>query len=271
MSDSPSTSANYQPPVDALLTVGRKYVHMQGRKHWHNYIETFGFTDADVPELIRMATDLDLNLEASSTEVWAPLHAWRSLGQLRAISTIASLFDNFEALEEDDYLREDIQEVAALIGPETIPILTQYLTDPDNNLYLRWCCIDSLVEIWQDYPDAQADCLAVIVHQLQQFSRNNKTLNGALVSALIKMEAVDQAKLIKQAFAAKRVEPRVVGDWIEVQRLLGLISATDAEEQRFYVDAEHLSQKATKPISTNPKGFGSGASNKKLGSKKKKK
>lgn len=43
-----------------------------------------GITHEQVPELIRMATDTALNdMESGSVEVWAPLHAWRALGQLR--------------------------------------------------------------------------------------------------------------------------------------------------------------------------------------------
>ncbi|MEO1144224.1 MAG: hypothetical protein AAFY26_01290 [Cyanobacteria bacterium J06638_22] len=63
----------------------------------------------------------------------------------------------------------------------------------------------------------------------------------------------------------------ILGDWIDVQRYLGLISAAEAREQRFYVDAEHLSQKSAKPITAEPKGFGKGGSTKKSSSKKKKK
>jgi hypothetical protein len=45
-----------------------------------------------VPELIRMALDEDLHwADTESAEVWAPLHAWRTLAQLRAEAAVEPL------------------------------------------------------------------------------------------------------------------------------------------------------------------------------------
>ena len=53
-----------------------------------------GFSREHVPELLRMACDPELN-EADSDDprVYAPLHAWRVLGQLRAPEAAAPLAD----------------------------------------------------------------------------------------------------------------------------------------------------------------------------------
>jgi hypothetical protein len=270
MSDSAPTSAPYQPPVDALLKLGEKHIRRQ--KHWQNYVKSFGFTDADIPELIRMALDPDLNTaDTDSSEVWAPVHAWRSLGQLHATAAIDPLLDNLEAMKDDDYFREDLKEVLALIGPEVIPRIATFIKNPDHTLYPKWSCLDALVKLWNAFPEARADCLSVTVEQLQQFHKNNDTLNAVLINNLIDMNAVETVDLIKQAYASKRVDLSVLGDWIDAQRHLGLISATEAREQRFYVDAEHLPQKVAKPITAEPKGFGKSASTKKSSNKKKKK
>ena len=77
------TDANYPPPLDRLLTYGDP--GFQNRAEWPNYVEMFQLGPEHVPDLIRMATDADLNeADTDSPEVWAPLHAWRALGQLRA-------------------------------------------------------------------------------------------------------------------------------------------------------------------------------------------
>jgi hypothetical protein len=47
----------YSAPVDALLSIGEPY----GRR-WPDYLDQFNLTTADIPELIRMATDSDLEL-----------------------------------------------------------------------------------------------------------------------------------------------------------------------------------------------------------------
>lgn len=74
------TSDSYPPPVDKLLTFGdcRKLPERP------NYLE-LGLGPEHIPALIRMATSEELNhADSESSEVWAPVHAWRALGQLRA-------------------------------------------------------------------------------------------------------------------------------------------------------------------------------------------
>ena len=74
------TNTNYAKPVSRLLTLG----DVRKQREWHDYA-ALGLTAAHVQDLVRMALDEDL-LWADSEDVvvWAPLHAWRALGQLRA-------------------------------------------------------------------------------------------------------------------------------------------------------------------------------------------
>ena len=77
---------HYQPPVDQLLSYGNPGTPTA---EWPDYVGEFGLTAEHIPDLIRMATDRKLNLaNVDSLEVWAPLHAWRALGQLRAEAAI---------------------------------------------------------------------------------------------------------------------------------------------------------------------------------------
>src|SRR6266487_7140549 len=93
-------NARYQPPVERLLTYGES--ERITPDEWPDYRE-LGMGPEQIPALIRMATDEELNLAAAeSTEVWAPLHAWRALGQLRAVEAVEPLLELFERLEEDD-------------------------------------------------------------------------------------------------------------------------------------------------------------------------
>jgi len=48
----------YPPPVDKLLTYGKP--ELSEAEDWPNYLE-FGFTPEHIPDLIRMATDKELN------------------------------------------------------------------------------------------------------------------------------------------------------------------------------------------------------------------
>jgi hypothetical protein len=117
----------YSPPVDRLLTYG----DCQPGREWPDYLQ-LGLTSEHVSELIRMATDEDLHFaDTESLEVWAPVHAWRALGQLRAeaaIQPLSALLARTAEDLEDDWTPEELPYVFAEIGPAAIPELTAFLT-----------------------------------------------------------------------------------------------------------------------------------------------
>ena len=95
---------NYSPLVSSLLTYG------DGRelRQWPDYLE-LGFKPEHIPDLIEMATDEKLNKgDPKSLEVWAPVHAWRTLAQLKAeeavepLTTLLRMFDS----DDDDFVGE---------------------------------------------------------------------------------------------------------------------------------------------------------------------
>ena len=49
---------DYQPPVSELLTIGRP---KGTRGKWFDYIEAYDFTQDHVPELVRLASEEDLD------------------------------------------------------------------------------------------------------------------------------------------------------------------------------------------------------------------
>ena len=49
---------------------------------WPDYLQ-YVFTETDIPALLDLVADQTFDqMDSESTEVWAPLHAWRTLGQL---------------------------------------------------------------------------------------------------------------------------------------------------------------------------------------------
>jgi hypothetical protein len=254
----------YGAPVDALLSFGETHVHK-----WPDYLKQFNWTAADIPELIRMATDSELNwADSESLEVWAPVHAWRSLGQLKAEAAINPLISIFNEMDDSDWFREEMPEVFGLIGPSAIPATAEFLATPNKLFSSRWMSIEALVKIGQKHPSARDECLSVLAQQLEQSSKNGRELNGALISALIDLKAIESAPLMKVVFSANRVDTSIAGDWIDVQYALGLITRSEVYDLRNHVDAEHLGAKATK-LRESTVGFGRGMKVSTQGKKKK--
>ena len=104
----------YSPLVSSLLTYGdcREF------HGWPDYLE-LGFKQEHIPELIEMATDDNLNKgDPKSLAVWSPVHAWRTLGQLRAEAAIEPLITLLRMFDVDDdhFVGEEIPKVFGMIG-----------------------------------------------------------------------------------------------------------------------------------------------------------
>jgi hypothetical protein len=145
---------SYTDPVAKLLTYSG-VDERSPKEQWPDYRER-GLTKEHIPDLIRMATDLDLhNLRRESPEVWAPLHAWRALAQLRAVEAVNPLVLLFEQLKDDDWLPEELPTVLSMIGPGAIPTLERFLADDGIEEIGRISVPACLVRMARDHPDAR--------------------------------------------------------------------------------------------------------------------
>jgi hypothetical protein len=215
------TDFDYPEPVSGLLTLG----DCRKMRQWPDYL-ALGIGPAHVPDLIRMVQDEELNqVDSDSLEVWAPVHAWRALGQLRSEKAIEPLLGILWRIDDDDdWVGEEVPVVLGMIGPAALPKLTEYLADPGNGLWPRVAAAQALVEIGQRYPEALAGCVAVLTRSLEGFPSHYQTLNAFLISFLVDLKAVEAAPLMEKAFAARRVDISILGDWEDVQVQLGLLA-----------------------------------------------
>ena len=127
------TESNYPPPVSRLLTLGEG----ERRRQWPDYL-VLGLTLEHVPDLIRMALDDELHSAApDSLDVWAPLHAWRALGQLQAEDAAEPLIQLLVRIDDfgDDWVNQELPQVLGMIGPSVVPLLADYLADPSTKLW----------------------------------------------------------------------------------------------------------------------------------------
>jgi hypothetical protein len=211
---------SYPPPIDKLLTLG----DARTMRKWPDY-RMYGLGPEHIPDLIRMVTDEDLNTaQSDSLQVWAPLHAWRALGQLRAESAVEPLTSLFHFVDDrhDDWVREEVPEVLGMIGPAAVSVVAAYLSDATHGMWARVAAATSLEEIAKRHPESRDECVAILTGQLSQFEKNTKTLNTFLIGPLIHLHAVECAPLIERVFAARHVDIAVYGDWEDVQIKLGL-------------------------------------------------
>ena len=227
--------AKYRKPVDVLLTLGDA---RNSLGKWPDYSE-YEIGAEHIPDLIQMVTDSELHwADSESLEVWAPIHALRALGQLRAEEAIEPLLNLFHELEEDDWVGEELPRVYGMIGAAAIPALAAYLADTSRNISPRIGAAQALFEIAMSHAEAQEACIAAFTHQLEAFRKNDRELNGFLIWYLMNLHAIEAAPLMQRAFAARRVDKMVVGDWEDVQVALGL--KPDVERDADFLGIEDI-------------------------------
>lgn len=163
--------------------------------------------------------------DTESPEISAPIHAWRALGQFESEAAIPALIAFIVENEEleSDWIMEEIPKVMAMIGPVCIPALGEYLQQSDRK---TWACVTashSLAEVGKQNPDSRNDCIAALQVGLEQYAKNDDTINAFLISYLADLDAVEAAPLVERAYQADRVDLSVMGDFEEYQIAVGLL------------------------------------------------
>jgi len=173
-----------------------------------------------------MVADKNLNgADPDSAEVWAPLHAWRALGQLHAEGAVGPLLQLLDRVDDydDEWAQEDLPQVFGMIGPAAMPGLRDFMGSANHGEWARVTAGEGLVKIAEQSPESRDQAVAIITDQLRSFAKQERVVNASLVSALCDLNAVESAAVIEQAFAADTVDLSVLGDWEEAQILLGLL------------------------------------------------
>jgi hypothetical protein len=226
----------YSDPVAQLLTLGEP-VDLT----WLEY-ETLGIHAEHIPELIRLVEDHALRWESPEDEsaIYAPVHAWRALGLLKAVTAVPALMGLLQGLETDtewdDWASEELPEVFGMLGPAIIPTLADYLVKPHKeNFWGAVTALNGLVEIAELYPESRPECIQAISRLLDNYLENDAELNGLIISDLADLNASEAAPLVERAFASGNVDESIMGDWEEYQVAVGLLAERTTPKPRFEI------------------------------------
>ena len=213
---------DYAQPVALLLTLGKPEEGWE----WPDY-PAMGIGPEQIGDLVRLVQDDELwDLDGDDPEAWAPIHAWRALGQLRAEAAVAPLLALLRRIDEheDEWVGEEVPVALGMIGPAAIPQVSAYLAEPGGGLWARAAASGALAEIAKRHPDARDACLAALTEAMAGYAANDPALNGSIISDLIDVHGVEAAPVMEAAFAADSVDVFLAGDWEDVQIELGLLA-----------------------------------------------
>jgi hypothetical protein len=230
-------TSRYLPPVDQLLTYGNA---LERGSDWSDYLN-LGITTAHIPALIQILEDEALFLSESEDEdYWAVVHAWRTVGALKAEAAIPALIAALGRWGDDDpwwdWVNEEFPKVFQAIGTATIPALVGFIADRLKLDFPRGIAARSLQSIAERYPESRLQCIKGITQTLQAFTDNTPELNAYLIEVLADLKAIESAAVMEQAFQLRCVEESMIGDWDEIQVDLGLKTREEVPLKRYYLD-----------------------------------
>ncbi len=242
------TTNQYTEPVSSLLTYGSA----DNINDWSVYLE-LGLAKEHIPELIKMVGDEKLNqADVDSNEVWAPMHAWRTLGILRATEAIPTLIDQFYQIDEynDDWIPAEMPRVFAMIGESAIQALTQYAGNTSRTLFARAAAASSLSHIGKKHPETREACIVGIEKGLADYHQNDRSLNGLFIGSLLELKAGESFPTMQQAYQENCVDVMICGDLEEVEKKLGLREKRTTTTPDLY-GLENMLKKQGKKIGRN--------------------
>jgi hypothetical protein len=161
---------------------------------------------------------------SDTPEVWAPLHAWRTLAQLGATEAAAPLLSLLPRIDEygDDWVGEEVPEVFGILGADTIPALDEYLSTAEHGVRARIAAASSLGEIGKHHPADRDACVAALTRALERFADQDPTLNSFIISDLMDLQATEALPVMREAFRSRQVDATIHGDLQDIEVSLGV-------------------------------------------------
>jgi len=216
-------------------------------RDWPDYLQ-YGFVETDVPALLDLVADEALDQASSdSAEVWAPLHAWRTLGQLGSSDAVLSLIDQFNRLCEDDWALPELSTVMGMLGEPAITPLVSCLNEPHYKEFARVIAADGLAEIAKRQPACRERIIQCYRDYMRSPDLSAHALNGLLIGRLLDLDAKEAIDEIRLFFAKDCVDITCAGDLEEVEIELGFRSERSTPKpdfaQLYGLDALHVPEK----------------------------
>ena len=218
------------PKIQALLTLGEPGT----KRNWPNYVEQYKFTLDDVPTLLMLYADEEINsMDSDRPEVWTQVHVWRTLGQLGSEASIETIIHSFDILHDDDYAQSELPKVIAMIGPVAIPALVEYWQQAGKNEFSYCLAVDALCEIAKSHPAQRLPVIDIYVNYMTHPYTSERILNGLLIGQLMDLKAVEAIDEIRSLFALGCVDISCAGDLEEVEIELGFRSQRSTPKPTF--------------------------------------
>lgn len=230
--------STYREPLEKFLSLGKPEVY--DPEKWLDYVKEYELTAEHIPDLIKMMLDCS-NEEFVDPNSFAAVHAWRSLGQLKAVDAMDAFIEVVRRDVWEEWSSEEIPVVFAMIGEPAIEPLKKALADTAHDYELRPSTFESALEqIAKKYPDLKAPVSGILIEQLKKAENNDKGLNGFIIATLCDLKHTDALPVIEAAYKGHYVDIGIMGRWYDAQVEMGVEDPEVYESDEEYNSFEKL-------------------------------
>jgi hypothetical protein len=223
------TDQPYSDPVAGLFSIGEPEVN------WPDISANYPLTLEHIPELIRMMTDekrYSDELEDSETgdllpETYANIHAWRALGELKAVEALPAMVQILPWADQfgDEWVGEELPFAIANMGPQALPVLAQAIQEhaKDNYAWAVSAAIIAIQAINENHPETASDAKEILAKAFSGYRDYSPEVNASLVVGVKDLRVTSAYPLVEEAFQNNAIEQEIVGDWEDFQVNVGLL------------------------------------------------
>ena len=196
-----------------------------------DYVALLGVGADDVPLLVEVAqewfppedSDEPEEFRADDPATYAPMHAWRTLAQMRAEEAAADLAAMIPRFVEhhDDRLTEEFDWAVGQLGPRAFPELEATLGDEYEDDFARAMSAETIKKTAEAWPNCRERAVAILAGKLERFRDEAPFVNAFVVDALVGLKATEAADLIQRVYGEWAVDEMVIGGWPETRHRLG--------------------------------------------------
>lgn len=222
-----SLAQKYSDRIAPLLSIGKKGV---ATEESINYIEAFGFTDEDIPELLKLAQDNDIFTfdysDISDDEGWefyGVVHAWYALSQMeapKAKEIFIHLIENTNNGFSDDWILSGFRDLIKPYRQEIHPYFIETILSEKHDQWVRVEYLDVLRDMVQK-GEIEISMIDTLIESILKTSQD-EIINTMAISACIKLKLIHHHDLIAQCFTNDLVDIYHLGDLEDVEIALGL-------------------------------------------------
>lgn len=154
-----------------------------------DYYDNYIVADADIPELIRLATDIDY-FSVNDDHFWIPIHAWRLIGRLKIREAIYPLINTLDSYPDIDWCKHELPHVFEMLGKDAIQPLASKLLDKSNTEMGQFFIVESLASIAHANKSCKRNIIGILGFALDLENKEASFLNTGILINLFQLGAI---------------------------------------------------------------------------------